>query len=306
MAIERMAIVGKGAVGLLYGSIAAAHLDAGAVTYVMDDARFERHRHDRTLINGVQCDIETLPVSDLASKRPFDLVVLATKATGLDQALNTMEALVGPNTCIISLLNGIRSERIIAERFGWQHTVLSVAQGMDAVFLNGELTYTHPGEIRFGAAEETNPGVVDSIAAFFRRAGIPHTVEANIEHRLWAKLMLNVGINQTCMAYGGTYGTATAPGEQNRCFIAAMREAMAVARAEGIELTEQDLGDMVDLIASIDPAGMPSMAQDRVAHRRTEVEEFAGTVIRLAEQHGILVPQNRWLYDRIREIETSW
>ena len=48
------------------------------------------------------------------------------------------------------------------------------------------------------------------------------------------------------------------------------------------------------------------MAQDRVAHRRTEVEEFAGTVIRLAEQHGILVPQNRWLYDRIREIETSW
>lgn len=306
MAIERMAIVGKGAVGLLYGSIAAAHLDAGAVTYVMDDARFERHQHDRTLINGVQCDIETLPVSDLASERPFDLVVLATKATGLDQALSTMEALVGPNTCIISLLNGIRSERIIAERFGWQHTVLSVAQGMDAVFLNGELTYTHPGEIRFGAAEETNPDVVDSIAAFFRRAGIPHTVEANIEHRLWAKLMLNVGINQTCMAYGGTYGTATAPGEQNRCFIAAMREAMAVARAEEIELTEQDLGDMVDLIASIDPTGMPSMAQDRVAHRRTEVEEFAGTVIRLAEQHGILVPQNRWLYDRIREIETSW
>ena len=118
--------------------------------------------------------------------------------------------------------------------------------------------------------------------------------------------MLNVGINQTCMAYGGTYGTATAPGEQNRSFIAAMREAMAVARAEGIELTEQDLGDMVDLIASIDPAGMPSMAQDRVVHRRTEVEEFAGTVIRLAEQHGILVPQNRWLYDRIREIEANW
>ena len=131
MAIERMAIVGKGAVGLLYGSIAAAHLDAGAVTYVMDDARFERHRRDRTLINGVQCDIETLPVSALASERPFDLVVLATKATSLDQALDTMEALVGPNTCIISLLNGIRSERIIAERFGWQHTVLSkVRDGM--------------------------------------------------------------------------------------------------------------------------------------------------------------------------------
>lgn len=54
MAIERMAIVGKGAVGLLYGSIAAAHLDAGAVTYVMDDARFERH--DTTGRSSMACN----------------------------------------------------------------------------------------------------------------------------------------------------------------------------------------------------------------------------------------------------------
>ena len=51
---------------------------------------------------------------------------------------------------------------------------------------------------------------------------------------------------------------------------------------------------------------MPSMAQDRINHKLTEVEEFAGTIIRLAEQHDILVPTNRWLYDRIRTIEASW
>lgn len=306
MAIERMAIIGKGAVGLLYGSIAAKHLGTDAVTFVMDDARFERHRGDHVVINGEPCEISTAPVSSLTGLAPFDLVVLAVKATGLNQALDTMEALVGPDTRIISLLNGVRSEEIIAGRFGWQNTVLSVAQGMDAVFLESNLTYTHAGEIRLGASPNTAPGVVEDIDAFFSRAGIPHVVEKDIRRRMWTKLMLNVGINQTCMAYGGTYGSASEPGEQNRCFVAAMRETMAVARAEGVELTERDLNEMAALIASLDPAGMPSMAQDRIAQRPTEVEEFAGTIIRLAEHHDILVPQNRWLYDRIRAIEASW
>lgn len=306
MSIERVAIIGKGAVGLLYGSIAAEHLGADAVTFVMDDARYERHRNEQPLINGAPCTVPTISASAAAEQPPADFVMLTIKATGLDQALDTMQAVVGPRTRIISLLNGVRSEARIAERFGWQNTVLSVAQGMDAVFLQGELTYTHPGEVRLGAAEQTAPGVVDDLDAFFTRAGIPHVVEQDIRHRMWTKLMLNVGINQTCMAFGGTYGSSSEPGEQNRCFIAAMREAMAVARAEGVALTEADLAEMAALTASLDPAGMPSMAQDRINHKPTEVEEFAGTIIQLAERHGILVPQNRWLYARIREIEASW
>ena len=102
-------------------------------------------------------------------------------------------------------------------------------------------------------------------------------------------------------------GSATEPGsEQRRCFVSAMRETLAVANAEGIELTEADLTQMVHLIEGLDPAGMPSMAQDRVARRKTEVDEFAGTICRLAAKHGIQVPQNEWLYSRIREIEASW
>ena len=53
-------------------------------------------------------------------------------------------------------------------------------------------------------------------------------------------------------------------------------------------------------------AGMPSMAQDRFARRKSEVEEFAGTICRLAAKHDIQTPQNEWLYQRIRDIEASW
>ena len=79
-----------------------------------------------------------------------------------------------------------------------------------------------------------------------------------------------------------------------------------VANAEGVAIAESDLSQMVELLETLDPAGMPSMAQDRIARRKTEVEEFSGTICRLAAEHSIEVPQNEWLYQRIREIEASW
>ena len=293
MQINKVAFIGKGGVGLLYGSMIARALGNDAVEYVMDDARFERHAGDALTVNGEPCALKTVRVSEAT---PADLVILTVKTTGLDQALKTMERVVGPNTLIASLCNGITSEQKIAERFGW-----------DAVFLNGELTFSIAGEIRFGAAAGTEPATVTTIDELYTRCGIAHTVESDIAHRMWAKLMLNDGINQTCMAYGGTYGSATEPGsEQRRCFVSAMRETLAVANAEGIELTEADLTQMVHLIEGIDPAGMPSMAQDRIARRKTEVDEFAGTICRLAAKHDIQAPQNEWLYRRIRDIEKSW
>lgn len=304
MGIQRAAIVGRGAVGLLYGSVIERSLGPDAVEFVMDDARFERHEGERVTVNGEPLRVRTIRESEAS---PVDLVIVATKATGLVEALGTLERLVGPHTRIVSLINGIRSERIIAERFGWEGTVVSVAQGMDAVYIGTSLSYSHPGEIRFGAAGATLPGVVDDVDEFLSRAGVAHVVEADIRHRVWAKLMLNVGVNQVCMAFGGTYGSASEPGgEQNRCMVAAMREARAVANAEGVDVTEADLAAMVELVASLDPDGMPSMAQDRINRRRTEVEEFSGTVIRLARGHGILVPHNEWLYGRIREIEAGF
>lgn len=304
MTIESVALIGKGAIGLLHGTAIARSFGSDAVEFVMDDGRFARHAGETLTVNGEPCTIPTIPASQA---KPVDLVILTVKATGLEQALDTMEPLVGPQTRIMSLLNGIRSEELIARRFGWERTVLSITQGMDAVFLNGALTYEHPGEIRFGAAAGTDPGVVEDIARLLERTGIAYAIEPDARRRQWVKLMLNVGINQTCMVYQGTYGSACKPGsEQNRCFVAAMREALAVGRAEGVELSEEDLTQMARLVASLDPAGMPSMAQDRINRKPTEVEEFAGTIVGLAEKHGMLVPQNAWLYRQIRAIERSY
>ena len=303
MSISRMTIMGKGAIGLLYGSIAAAHAGVDAVEYVMDDARFERHAHDELTINGEPCELRSVRASEA---RPAELLVFAVKATGLDAALDEAAPLVGPGTRIVSLLNGVTSEERIAERFGWDNVVLATAQGLDATFLSGELRYSCAGHIHLGAAADTKPGVVEDIAGFFERAGVPYILEDDIRHRLWAKLMLNVGVNQTTMVYGGTYGSVTSEPEQIRCFVAAMREVRSVAAAEGVTLTEDELTGMFELCASMAPDGMPSMAQDRIVRRPTEVEEFSGTICALGRKHHILTPQNAWLHERVRQIEASW
>ncbi len=304
MAIERVAIIGRGAVGLLYASLIEKNLGHSAVSFVMDGERYERHANESITINGEVCKIPTISENEAT---PVDLVIFATKYGGFDRALMTAESLAGPQTAFISLLNGVISEKQIAQRFGWERTVLAVAQGMDAVFINNNLTFSHPGEIRFGASPQTEASAVNDIDDLFNRAGIAHVVEEDIQHRMWVKLMLNVGINQTCMVFGGTYGSATErASEQNRCFIAAMREARAVANSEGVAVTENDLTQMAELIASLDPHGMPSMAQDRINRKPTEVELFAGTILRLAKQHHMYVPTNQWLYERVRQIEASY
>lgn len=304
-AIRKVAIVGKGALGLLYGTLLSETLGQDAIYYLVDDARYEAYAsRPAPTVNGVPCTISNVRASDA---EPVDLIIVVVKSMGLEDALDEMKGAVGPNTRIISLMNGITSEERIAERYGWTSTVLAIAQGMDAAYISGALTYSHTGEIRFGAAPQTDPAAVRDIDEFLTECGISHVVEDDMRHRLWIKFMLNVGINQTCMAYGGTFGTATDPkSEQFRCFIAAMRETMAVAHAEGVELTEDDLNSMAYIVTTLDPNSMPSMAQDRLNSKPTEVEEFSGTIIRLAEKHNILVPQNRWLYSRIREIEASY
>lgn len=115
MQINKIAFIGKGGVGLLYGSMIAKALGNDAVEYIMDDARFERHANDALTVNGKPCVLKSVRASEAT---PADLVILTVKTTGLDQALKTMERVVGPNTLIASLCNGITSEQKIAERFG--------------------------------------------------------------------------------------------------------------------------------------------------------------------------------------------
>ena len=118
--------------------------------------------------------------------------------------------------------------------------------------------------------------------------------------------MLNVGVNQVCMAYETDYGAVQEPGELRDLMIAAMDEARKVGACQGVLVTRKDRAEYLAVMDALHPRGIPSMRQDGLAHRRTEVDLFAGTVLRMAARYGMTAPVNRMLYDRIREMETSW
>ena len=303
MEIKTVAIVGMGALGLLYGEAIAKACGNEAVRFVMDEVRYERHKNDVYIVNGQE---QSFRLQSAAQAEPVDLVLVATKFSGLEQALEEMQGLVGEETVLISVLNGITSEELIAKRYGAQHVLHCVALGMDAVREGTMLTYQHQGMLKIGCVDKSLEPKLDAVCVFLERCGLQYVREDDILHALWAKLLLNVGINQTCMVYETSYGGALADEEARTSMFAAMHEVIEVAQREGVNLTEADFLACVKVLEGLAYAGLPSMRQDALAKRKSEVELFAGTILRLAKKHGLAAPVNQRYYDRIQEIEAGY
>lgn len=302
--IEKVHIVGLGALGMLYGSIIDQNLGPGHVSFVMDSDRYERHKEDKYRINNTPVSFHKIKAPDA---RPCDLLIIAVKYNDLDAALETIKSSVDENTLIISVMNGISTEEIIGTRFGKERVIPTVAQGMDAMRFGKELHFTRSGYLHIGITTPTMQGQLDRLVEFFQRSGIPYVIEMDILYRMWSKFMVNVGINQTCMIYNTDYeGALTDSTMEYMTLISAMREVILLANAEGIAITEQELNDYLALMRSFNPKATPSMGQDRINRRRSEVELFAGTVIRMADKHGIPVPTNEYIYRRVHEIEDEY
>ncbi len=302
--IQTVGVVGMGALGMLFGNILAEALGPGAVRFLMDDARYERRKNDIYTINDRSVSLQPARTSETA---PLDLILVAVKYPALETSLETMAPAVGENTLILSLLNGISSEPILAARFGAEKVIHTVAQGMDAMCFGSSLTYTKAGRLHIGIVEPSMKKQLDRVVKFFEKTAFPYVVEEDILYRMWSKFMLNVGVNQSCMVFDCPYEKALEPGSlENVFFLSAMREVILLARAEGIDLGERELLEYVDIIRSLDPKAIPSMEQDRVNKKPCEVELFAGTVRRLAARHGIPVPANDYLWRRAHEIEKEY
>ena len=303
--IENIVIVGMGALGILYGDLFTRTLGKDAATFLANEKRIAKFQEDGVYCNGKKCDFK------MASKMPAaDLLVFAVKGTGLDAAMKEAADVVGEDTIILSVLNGISSEEKLSECFGKEHVIHCIAQGMDAVKIGNKLTYAHAGELRIGVPKDEQEDTLKMqklamVEKCLESASVPYVVEEDILHRLWGKWMLNVGVNQTVMVYGGTYGTVQKPGEARDTMIAAQREVIAVANALGVGLDESDLERWLGVLAELGPDNFTSMAQDALAGRPTEVDSFAKTMIELGERTGVPVPVNTVLYGLLKGREAA-
>ena len=310
--IENVAIVGFGSLGAMYAACFGAAMGPERVFVVADAARTERYRAEAATFNGEPIRVTYLTYEEAAERaavQPFDVVLYAVKYGALPEAIEQSSPLVSLDTAVISVLNGITSEEVLAERFGWDRVLLCIAQQMDSRKVGAVVTAGCVGVMALGvrdpedAAQRANLARVTEWLAAVEQ---PFIVPADIQHQLWGKLICNVGVNQACAVYDCCFNGIHVPGEAREAMIAAMGEVAAVGRACGIALTDDDVAYWLDIIDHLNPAGMPSLRQDVLARRPTEVELFSGTINRLGAAHGIHTPQNERFYAAIKELESSF
>jgi 2-dehydropantoate 2-reductase len=306
MEIKKITIVGMGALGVMYGDFLTRKLGKECVEFVANEKRVTKFKEEGIYCNGQLCDV-TL-VDEKETGHPADLLIFAVKATGLEAAICTVRNKVSKNTIIMSVLNGISSEEIIGKAYGVEKIIPCVVQGMDVIKEKNKVTYSQFGQICMGIADESEEKMqkLKAVIDLFHKVEMPYTLENDIIRRIWSKFMLNVGVNQAVMIYEGTYATVQKAGEARELMQNAMKEVITLAQKENVNVTQEDFDDYVKLIDTMNPKGMPSMRQDGLAHRKSEVELFAGTVIALAKKHKIDVPVNKKIYETVMKMESEY
>jgi len=305
MEIKTVSIVGLGALGVLFGNHLSKHMNRENLRIVADSNRIEKYIHEGVFCNGVPCDFNY--VSSDAACTPSDLLIFSVKSNSLEAAISTAKNQVGPNTLIISLLNGISSEEIIGQTFGMEKIIYSVAQGMDAVKIENKLNYQQMGMICFGDMKnDLTSEKVLVLDDFLNKMFVPHEVSPNMHKKLWGKFMMNVGVNQSVAVFECDYGGVQRDGIARETMIAAMREVITLSEKEDVFLTEDDLNYWLRVLEGLNPQGKPSMRQDIEAKRYSEVNLFAGTVLTLGRKHEIDFPVNQMLYNKIKALENDF
>jgi 2-dehydropantoate 2-reductase len=300
-AIKTAHLIGLGAIGSVYASIIHQYNDK-CIKVILDSERLERYRNG-TVINGKRYFFDlTVP---RAGDEPAELILIAVKGHHLKEAIKSITPLVGQDTIIISLLNGITSEDYLSRAFGPEKILHGFCVGTDAVRENNEVIFHNAGKIVFGEHYPEVKGKAEPVAGFFTRTGVPFWVPDNIRRQMWWKFMMNVGINQTSAILRAPYGVYQKTPEARELMASACREVILLAEKEGVSLSESDITEYMDYINVLSPDGKTSMLQDMEAGRKTEVESFALTVINLGKKHGIPVPVNEMLYRMIRVLEQN-
>ncbi len=300
--IKSVAMIGRGAIGVLYGYLFQKKLKENMV-YVVDETRKAKYEKNGLIVNGKSCEFTY--VTKKEEFKYVDLVFISTKYSGLQDSIQSMKEFVKEDTIIVSCLNGICSEEILREAYPNNPVVRTIVQGMDSTYLHDEVTFTVLGELLFGQELKSEANAVALLKEFYTRMEIPFRVSENIVLDQWNKLMFNCGINQTCAAYYSTYGGCKHEGVLRDCFIQAMKEVKQVANAYGILLTDENIENWKVVLNSLGNEGMPSMRQDIIAHRKTEKELFSGTILPLAKKKGILCETLQELYNQIIVIENE-
>lgn len=294
----KIAVVGAGSVGGYYGALLQR---AGAEVAFLARGPHLAAMRDRGL--RVESAVEepfTLPVAatdDPARIGPADLILFTVKAFDSADAVRLLPPLLGPQTGVLTLQNGVDSVDVLIEAVGRPHVLGGLCQIFCHVAAPGVIRQT--GGIRRVVLGELDGRVTPrarAAHAAFAAAGVPVETSQQILVAMWEKFIF---IN----AQGGMSALTRLPiGEMRQSpetlemYLDVAGEVAAVGRAHGVPIPEGERERVRAFAMALDPGGRSSLHTDLAAGRRTELETLLGTVVRLGRRHGVPTPMCRAIY----------
>jgi len=299
--IERIAVIGTGAMGSFYAS-RLFDMDPDGIALIADGKRYDRLKEKGFFVNDRHYTVLVMRPDEHAP--PSDLVMVAVKHHHLPRAIHDIRNRVGEKTILMSVMNGIDSEEQLGAAYGRAKVLHAVAVGIDAVRTDNRLTYTTQGTLFFGEASNAVVSQrVQDVQSLFDRAGITYETPVDMIRVLWWKFMINVGMNQASAVLRAPYGMFQTSQEAQDLMESAMMEVMAIAKKAKVDLSEKDIEAWYQVLNGLSPHGKTSMLQDVEAGRKTEVEMLAGKVMELGRRYDVLTPVNERIFRSIKEIE---
>lgn len=287
--MKKILICGLGAVGLTY----AIKFKNADLRILVDEERLIRYSENKPIFNGKIQEFEYL----LPDSKDFqaDLIIIATKSQGLNEAIKNIKNFINEKTIIISLINGISSEELIKIEYPNAKVLKSYFVGHSAVRVGNSVTQDGIGKI---VVEKDN-----EIKAIFEEFGVDYEMPSDIDYSMWLKFTLNLFSNQVSAILNMNFGEL----KRNSAFIGFAKKIVAevcsIAEKKGISNLENLENDALNFLSKMSDDGKTSMLQDILAGRKTEVDIFAGEIIRLGKIYHVETPYNQVLYDLIKIAE---
>ncbi len=302
----KICVLGAGALGCAIGGVLA---EGGCeVTLVTRNAtHVDAMNRDglRLVEDGVERSVKVSAATGCAGLEPMDLVIVLVKSFDTRRAIEAAGPVVGPDTVVMSLQNGLGHEDELIAAVGRERVMAG------KTYVGGVLLA--PGRVRIGVKDkETLIGELDGTVSFraqavakaFEAAGLRCIVSDNILGTMWDKLLVNVATGALAGITGLTYGDLYAVPEVEQAALAAVAEAIAVAQAQGVRLSMTDPRQpWIKASAGLPPQFKTSMLQSLEKGSVTEVDFINGAVVRQGERLGVPTPVNRTLVACIKGIE---
>lgn len=295
----RIAVIGAGGIGGYFGGrLAAAGHD---VTFVARGAHLEAIQRDGLVVGSVAGDVTIFPAmatADPGEMGQVDLVMLCVKTWQLAPAIDSLSSLVGPDTGVMTVQNGVEAPAQVATAFGEAAVLPGVARIFAFIERPGVIRHMGgPASLAFAEWDNRPSSRVEAIRAALATAGAAVEVPEDIWAELWTKLLVVVPFGTLGAAANATIGELRTTPSTRGLLEEAMEEIRDVAEARGIRLADDVVARSMAFLDDQPEAATTSLQRDLLGGQRSELEAWTGAVARLGQESGVTTPVHRVLYN---------